>query len=786
MRVYEAAKKFKLSAEDIVTVLKKAKLPVKSHMSGMTGEMIAVVEKHAKGAKPAAKTKSKAKARTVAKAKTVTREKTTVKTKTKVKTGTKAAVKTKMTAKAKSTAKAKTTDRKVTSKVEAARSAVAKVKAKASVSVEAAKAKVKPFSPAPAPAKKQPVRRKELSVAEAAQKAVQDSVRRTLAKIETTRHTKRRKGKTRGDALDVERPITVAEDATVRELADALKVTPNEVAAQLTELGAPTPVNEKLDRETIELVAEEIGKAVQFVSQEIEGLLEPVAKVDESRFIARAPIVTVMGHVDHGKTSILDYIRKSNVASGEAGGITQHVGAYQVNLPKGQITFIDTPGHEAFTSMRARGAQVTDIVVLVIASDDGIMPQTVEAINHAKAAKVPIIVALNKSDLPAARPDQIKQQLTKRGVVVEEFGGDSVSVEVSAKTGDGIDRLLEMILLQAELLELKADPQASAQAVAVEVKKEEGRGILCTVLVTQGTLGIGDVFVIGEHYGKVRALLDDRGGSIKEVGPGYPVQLLGANGMPNAGDKLMVVKGEREARDVSERRQLFQKERDRSSEKKMTLEELFSQIQQGEVKELRLVVKADTNGSVEALTQSLTKLTNDEVGVKVIHAGVGVASESDVLLAATSDAVVIAFSVKTSPKAQELAEREKVEIKSYDIIYEVLEEVDAAMKGLLDPILSEKVLGRAEIRKVFKVPRLGFIAGSFVTEGLIQRNASARVLRKDEVIHEGKISSLKRFQDDVREVQTDFECGIGITGFSDPREGDIIEAFVIEETARVS
>ncbi|MCZ6765954.1 MAG: translation initiation factor IF-2, partial [bacterium] len=533
------------------------------------------------------------------------------------------------------------------------------------------------------------------------------------------------------------------------------------------------------------LVAEQIGKAVQFVSQEIEELLEPVSKVDESRFVVRAPIVTVMGHVDHGKTSILDYIRKSRVAASEAGGITQHVGAYHVNLPKGQITFIDTPGHEAFTSMRARGAQATDIVILVIASDDGIMPQTVEAIDHAKAANVPIIVALNKSDLPAARPDQIKQQLTERGVVVEEFGGDTVSVEVSAKTGDGIDRLLEMILLQAELLELKADPHASARGVAVEVKKEEGRGILCTVLVTQGTLGIGDVFVIGSHYGKVRALLDDRGGSVKEVGPGYPVQVLGANGLPNAGDKLMVVKGEREARDVSERRQQLQKERDLGSARKMTLEELFSQIQQGDVKELRLVVKADTNGSVEALTQSLTKLTNDEVGVKVIHAGVGVASESDILLASSSDAVVIAFSVKTSPKAQEMAEREKVEIKSYKIIYEVLEEVDAAMKGLLDPILSEKVLGRAEIRKVFKVPRLGFIAGSFVTEGLIQRNASARVLRENEVVHEGKISSLKRFQDDVREVQTDFECGIGITGFSDPREGDIIEAFVIEEKARV-
>jgi translation initiation factor IF-2 len=436
--------------------------------------------------------------------------------------------------------------------------------------------------------------------------------------------------------------------------------------------------------------------------------------------------------------------------------------------------------------MRARGAQVTDVVVLVVAADDGVMPQTVEAINHAKAAGVPIIVAINKMDLPNANPTQIRQQLTERDVVVEDFGGDVVSVEVSAKTGDGIDKLLEMILLQAELMELQADAGASAQAVAVEVRKEEGRGILCTALILQGTLRVGDAFVVGSNYGKVRALLDERGRGLTSAGPSTPVLLLGCNDLPEAGDRLVVVRGEREARELGAARRQKLKDREQTTTRKLTLEELYAQIQSGDLKELRLLVKGDTNGSVEALTQSLEKLTlEEEVVVKVLHSGVGVVGESDVLLAASSNAIIIGFNVKISPKAQGAAEREKVEIKLYKVIYEVIQDVDDAMKGLLEPEQVERVLGRAEVRKVFKISRLGQIAGSFVIDGSITRNSMVRVLREDDVVYEGKISSLKRFQDDVREVQKDFECGIGVSGFGDLREGDIVEAFIVEEKARV-
>jgi translation initiation factor IF-2 len=533
------------------------------------------------------------------------------------------------------------------------------------------------------------------------------------------------------------------------------------------------------------LLAEDLGKKIHYDVDDLELQLESALEVDVSRLRSRSPVVTVMGHVDHGKTSILDFIRKTNVASGEAGGITQHIGAYEVETAQGKITFIDTPGHEAFTAMRSRGAGVTDIVVLVVAADDGVMPQTIEAINHARAAEVPIVVAINKMDLPSANSTRIKQQLADRKVVTEDFGGDVVSVEVSAKTGDGLDRLLEMLLLQAELLELKADAGATPQAVVIEVKKEEGRGILCTVLVGHGTLKVGDVFVVGIHYGKVRALQDHRGVSVAEAKPTVPVVVLGCNGLPQPGDRLTVVQNEREAREISIRRQQSQKQKEQKTAKKLTLEELYTQIQEGELKELRLITKGDTNGSVEALTESLSELSNDEVTVKVIHSGVGVVNESDVLLAASSNALIIAFNVKVSPKSMELAEREKVEIKGYNIIYECLAEISDAMTGMLEPERVERVLGRAEVRKVFKISRLGTIAGSLVVDGIINRNASVRVIRGSDVIHEGKISSLKRFQDDVREVQKDFECGIGISGLNDLREGDLFEAYIVEEKSRV-
>jgi translation initiation factor IF-2 len=636
----------------------------------------------------------------------------------------------------------------------------------------------------PPPHKPKVGKKREVVDVEAQQKAVRESVRRTLARIETTRKTKRRKGKPQEEGIAVEKAVQVMEGMTVRELAAAFKLEPNAIIKKCFELGLPVTINQSLEKDTIELLSEDLGQVVEFATDEFGTLLTPEREIDTARLKPRAPIVTIMGHVDHGKTSILDFIRHTKVAAGEAGGITQHVGAYEVETPSGKITFIDTPGHEAFTSMRARGAQVTDVVVLVVAADDGVMPQTVEAINHAKDAGVLIMVAVNKIDLPTAKPLQVKKQLADMGIVAEDYGGDVIMVDVSARTGEGIDRLLEMILLQADVMELKADSEASGRGVAIEVRKEEGRGILCTVLVTQGTLRVGDVFVIGHHYGKVRALLDYRGRAVKEAPPSMPVVVLGCNGLPQAGDRLTVVAEEKEARELSVRRQITAKERERRAAKKLTLEELYTQIEQGAVKELRLVVKGDTNGSIEALNESLARQSVENVGVKVIHAGVGVVNESDLLLADTSGAIVIAFNVKVAPKAQELAESQNIEIRSYEIIYECISDVQKALQGMLEPERVERVLGKATVRQVFRISKLGLVAGCYVVEGSITRNALVRVLRDDEVVFQGKIATLKRFQDDAREVQKDFECGIGIGGLSDLQEGDVIEAYVVEEKAR--
>jgi translation initiation factor IF-2 len=641
--------------------------------------------------------------------------------------------------------------------------------------------------PVPQPPSRRPKvakRRDVVEDVEAQQKAVRESVRRTLAKIETTRKTRRRKTRPSEGDVAIEKPAQVTEGMTVRELGAALKIDSSQIVKTCLELGLPVTINQTLDRDTIELLADEFGKRVEFASDEYGDLLAAEKEIDPARLKPRAPVVTIMGHVDHGKTSILDRIRKTNVVAGEAGGITQHVGAYEVDAPTGKITFIDTPGHEAFTSMRARGAQVTDIVVLVVAADDGVMPQTVEAINHSKEAGVPIIVAVNKIDLPTAKPLQVKKQLADTGVVAEEYGGDVITVDVSARTGDGIDRLLEMILLQADVMELKADPEAPARGVAVEVRKEEGRGILCTVLVTQGTLRVGDTFVIGRQYGKVRALFDHRAAPVRAAPPSTPVVILGCNGLPVAGDRFMVVTDEREARDLSLRSQVAAKEREKRAAKKLTLDEIYSQFERGDIKELRLVIKGDTNGSIEALSESLSRLTVEEIGVKVVHSGVGVVNESDVLLAGTSDAIIIAFNVRIAPKALELADSQGIEIRSYEIIYECISDVLKGLQGMLEPEKVERILGKAEVRQVFKISKLGTVAGCIVLDGTITRNAMARVYRDEEMVYDGRISSLKRFQDDVREVQKDFECGIGVGGLTDLLEGDIIEAYVVEEKVR--
>jgi len=613
---------------------------------------------------------------------------------------------------------------------------------------------------------------------------VRESVRRTLAKMETTRKSKRRKsaGPAEPSALP---PVRVQEGATPAVLAAALGMRVEEIISRAAGLDVEAQFNTALDRDTIDLIAEELGRRVDVEASYGETQLKIDAKVDPSKLVPRAPVVTIMGHVDHGKTSILDYIRKANVAAGEAGGITQHVGAYEAVTPGGKITFIDTPGHEAFTAMRSRGARITDIVVLVVAADDGVMPQTIEAINHTRAAGVPMIVAINKSDLANANQMAVRQSLAQQSVLLEDFGGDVVGVEVSAKTGKGIDKLLEMILLQAEIGELRADPTSPAQGVVVEVQKEEGRGILVTALIQQGTLRIGDVFVVGNEFGKVRSLFDHAGKAVREAGPSMPVVVLGLDGAPTPGDSLIAVKNEREAREISVKRQEVTRQKELQPVKAMTLEALYEQIQGGATKELNLVIKGDTNGSVEALRDSLAPMAVEVVKINVVHSAVGSVSESDVLLAESTGAIVIAFNTKVTPKAKDVAKLKGVEIRSYKIIYEVIQDVDKAMKGLLEPIFEERILGKAEVRKIFKVGKTGTIAGCMVIDGQIVRNSQARVIRKDEVVFKGRFSSLKRFQDDVREVNTNFECGIGVQGFNDIFEGDIIEAFVVEEKVRV-
>jgi translation initiation factor IF-2 len=516
--------------------------------------------------------------------------------------------------------------------------------------------------------------------------------------------------------------------------------------------------------------------------QEAEVLGEVAAEANGAELVQRPPIITVMGHVDHGKTSLLDAIRKSNVVAGEAGGITQHIGAYQVSIDDRKLTFIDTPGHEAFTGMRARGAEVTDIVILVIAATEGIMPQTVEAINHAKAAEVPIVVAINKIDLPDANPQIARQRLMEHGLVPEEFGGDTICANVSATKGTGLDHLLEVLLLQSDVLELRAAPSRRARGVVLEAELDKGRGPVATVLVQDGTLRQGDAIVIGTAYGRVRAMENERGQRLNEAGPSTPVQLIGLSSVPEAGQAVHAVESERDAREVAEHRAAEERSRPTQAKPRLTLEELFGQADGDGPKELRIVLKADVHGTVEAVRDSLLKLATDTVKVNVILAGVGAISESDVMLAKASDAIVVGFHVRPDSAARRAAEGQGVDLRSYQIIYELTDEVRKAMAGLLPPKIEEKVLGRVEVRKTFNVPRVGTIAGSYVSEGIVRRNARARLLRDGVQIWEGGFGSLKRFKDDVREVQTGFECGVGLDGFNDVKVGDVIEPYEIVET----
>jgi len=581
-------------------------------------------------------------------------------------------------------------------------------------------------------------------------------------------------------AKAIKRRVKIDDTIILSDFAKRLGVKAGEIIKILMGMGTMATVNQSVDFDTAVLVAAEFNYEVDRAAFEEDNILKPV--VDEPETLAhRAPVVTIMGHVDHGKTSLLDVIRKTRITETEAGGITQHIGAYHVTTERGAIAFLDTPGHEAFTAMRARGAKVTDIVVLVVAADDGVMPQTVEAINHARAANVPIIVAVNKIDKPGSDPDRVKRTLIERGLTPEEWGGDTIFVNVSAKQATGIDQLLEMILLQAEVMELRANPDKLARGHVVEAKIDSGRGPVATVLVSEGTLHNGDAVVCGVHSGKIRAMLDDRGQSVESAGPSVPVEILGLSGVPMAGDEFVAVVDEKAARQISLHRMQKQRTRELAQTSRPSLESLFERLKQGELKDLNLILKADVHGSIEALSDALTKLSNEEVNVNVVHAATGAITESDVSLATVSQAIIIGFNVRPSPKVHALAGEENVDMRFYNVIYDVINDVKAAMTGLMASRFEERLLGSAEVREVFQIPKIGAVAGCHVTDGKIERGRSLRLIRDGVVVYEGKNLSLRRFKDDVKEVQSGYECGIGIENFNDIKVGDRIEFYYLEE-----
>lgn len=620
------------------------------------------------------------------------------------------------------------------------------------------------------------------------ERKVDESIRRTMAKMEeksTRKKYKKQDTEKEGEQEEV-RKIRISEFATVETLAKMLDVDVSELIAACIQMGQLVTINQRLDFDTITLIADEFG----YEADQIEQYGEEVLKIEDTEedlknAIPRPPVVAIMGHVDHGKTSLLDYIRRTNVVAGESGGITQHIGAYKVLLDGNkQITFLDTPGHEAFTAMRARGAQVTDIVVLIVAADDGVMPRTIEAINHAKAASVPIVVAINKIDKPEADIEKVKRGLSEHGVLVEDWGGSVQVAEISAKTGAGVDRLLDLLLLESEMLELKANPDTLAKGTVIEAKVDKRHGPMATVLIQKGSAEVGAPFVCGPAAGRIRAIYDERGHRMKKITPSDPAVIVGFDVLPNLADIFAVVEDEREARKIAAERQKIQREQQFRQAKEWTLDTISQQIAEGRIKQLNVVLKCDVDGSVEAISESLSDIGNDEVAVNITHKAAGHISESDVLLAKASEAVIIGFNVTANPKVREVAKKENVELRFYSIIYELIDDIKAALEGLLSPEKIEVHLGTIEVREVFKVPKIGFIAGSYVKEGKVHRNAMGRLTRGDEVLHDGQVSSLKRFKDDVKEVQEGFECGVALEGFSKYEKGDIIEVYEIKSVKR--
>lgn len=620
------------------------------------------------------------------------------------------------------------------------------------------------------------------------EKEIEDNIRQTLATMEDAGKGKRRKKRSVAEEEIEEEEIPVikvSEFMSLSEIAKVMNIDGTELIRKCMDLGMMVTINQRLDMDTIELLASEYGYQVEALEEFGEELVDVEEEDAEEDLEPRSPVVTIMGHVDHGKTSLLDYIRKSNIISGESGGITQHIGAYEVDIDKEKsITFLDTPGHEAFTAMRARGAQATDIVVLVVAADDNVMPQTTEAISHAKAASVPMVIAINKVDKPNANPDLIRKQLADKDVLVEQWGGKYQSVEISAKTGQNVDSLLEAILLEAEMLNLRANPSRLAKGVIIESKLDKGKGPVATVLVQKGTLSVGDPFVSGACYGKVRSMFDERGRRVKSAIPAVPVQVLGFDGLPQAGDSFTVLESERDTKEVSQKRQQLQREYEHWRSRPRTLDEISQQIQKGQIKQLLVILKGDVDGSIQAITDSLMKLSGREVAVTIIHSGVGAISESDVLLAAASGAIIIGFNVRPTSKSRELAEKENVDIRQYEVIYDIVNDIKAALEGFLQPQITEELKGTIEVRQIFKVPKVGTVAGCYISSGLVNRNDPVKVYRDDRLIHDGQIVSLKRFKEDVKELNSGYECGVGLANFNDLRVNDIIEAYRKVETKR--
>jgi len=727
-RIYELAKEYKISSNAMLTILKKHGFQPKSHMSVATDDMInAIRNKFA-------------------------REKQEAKKEMEHQEQIKAAVQ----------RKAKGEEQKSDEKISIA-GLVKKYEKKQK--------------------KKERRKRKNRKIVD--KTAVAKSFKTTMATLTTGKHKKKYKhtaqSKESGENSYVN-VLEVNEYITVAELAKLIGCKPAEIIAKLFELGMMATINQRLDMDTIEMVADEF----EFEVKQVAEIGEEAKEIEQEEHLTkRAPVVTVMGHVDHGKTSLLDYIRKTNVVSGEAGAITQHIGAYEVIYKGEKITFLDTPGHEAFTAMRARGTQITDIVVLVIAAEDGVRPQTIEAINHARAANVPIIVAINKIDKPNANPDNVRQQLSKLNLVSEEWGGDTIIVEVSAKQGLGIDKLLEMILIQTEMMDLVADPEIRGQGVVIDGKLEKGRGPVITVLIQKGICKVGDSIVAGIHSGHVRSINNEREESLLSIGPSTPAQITGLSGVPQAGESFIVVKNDQEAKEISLKRNQIKREQDfRKKHVSVSLDQIFDRIKEGKIKELHLIIKGDVHGSVEVLSETLSKIVTEEVKTTIIHQAVGAITESDVLLANASGAIIIGFHVAIDSRARELAKKEKVDIRLYDIIYEAENDIKKALEGMLSPDIKEKFVGLAEVRNVFKIPKIGAIAGCYVKEGRFNRNDTVRLIRNGKVIYTGHMSSLKRFKDDAREVKEGFECGIGLERFNDPKVGDIIEAIELIEIAK--